>query len=169
MTNTPPYGEYPGYQPPTEPAPQQPYESYPQPYPQPPYPAQGYEPYQQQQPYPAQEQQPYTGYAPPPQQQQPYPPSYAPQYAPGPGYPPAGPTSGMAIASLVVSLLGIGLVAVILGHLALNEIKKSNGYIQGRGLAIAGLIIGYLQIAAGVAVLLFFVIGIIVAANTPTQ
>ena len=170
MTNTPPYGEYPGYQPPTEPAPQQPYESYTQPYPQPPYPAQGYEPYQQQQPYPAQEQQPYTGYAPPPQQQQqPYPPSYAPQYAPGPGYPPAGPTSGMAIASLVVSLLGIGLVAVILGHLALNEIKKSNGYIQGRGLAIAGLIIGYLQIAAGVAVLLFFVIGIIVAANTPTQ
>ena len=87
--------------------------------------------------------------------------------APGPGYPPAGPTSGMAIASLVCSLLGIGLVGVILGHLALNEIKKSNGYTQGRGLAIAGLIIGYLQIAAGVVIILFFIIGLAFAATLP--
>jgi hypothetical protein len=153
MTNPSPYGEYPTYQPPTGPTTEQ------QPYPSQPY-----------QPYPTQEPPPYTGgYAPPqqPYSQQPYP-SYAqPQYAPGPGYPPAGPTSGMAIASLVCSLLGIGLVGVILGHLALNEIKKSNGYTQGRGLAIAGLIIGYLQIAAGVVIILFFIIGLAFAATLP--
>ena len=153
MTNPSPYGEYPNYQPPTGPTTEQ------QPYPSQPY-----------QPYPTQEPPPYTGgYAPPQQSypQQPYP-SYAqPQYAPGPGYAPAGPTSGMAIASLVCSLLGIGLVGVILGHLALSEIKKSNGYTQGRGLAIAGLIIGYLQIAAGVALILFFIIGLAFAASLP--
>ena len=103
-----------------------------------------------------------------PSQQQPSPGS-APQYAPGPGYPPAGPTSGMAIASLVVSLLGIGIVGVILGHLALNEINKSNGYMQGRGLAIAGLVIGYLQIAAGVIFAIILIIGIATAATVPTS
>jgi hypothetical protein len=75
----------------------------------------------------------------------------------------------MAIASLVCSLVGIGLVGVILGHLALGEIKRSNGYTQGRGLAIAGLIIGYLQIAAGVIIALFIIIGIVTAASLPTS
>ncbi|HEU5345502.1 MAG TPA: DUF4190 domain-containing protein [Ktedonobacterales bacterium] len=155
---TTPYGDYPNYQPPTGPTTQQEYPS--QPY----------------QPYPSQEQPPYQGsYPPPPPQQpqagyaQPYSAQYPQQYAPTPGYPPPGPTSGMAIASLVCSLLGIGLVGVILGHLALNEINKSNGYTQGRGLAIAGLIIGYLQIAAAVVFILIFIIGIAFAANVPTQ
>lgn len=146
MTNPSPYGEYPQYQQPTGPTTQQPY------------PSQPYEPYQQQ-PYPTQEQQPYAAYAPPPYGAPQYP-----NYLPG-----TGPTSGMAIASLVCSLLGIGLVGVILGHLALNEIKKSNGYTQGRGLAIAGLIIGYLQIAAVLVFLVLFIIGIAMAANAPTQ
>ena len=166
MTNPPPYGEYPGYQPQTgptteqQPYPSQPYQPYPPTYtPQEPTTYSGG--YAPPPPPPSTD----AGYAPPPPPgYQPYGPGYqqpyAPQYMPGPGYPPAGPTSGMAIASLVCSLLGIGLVGVILGHLALNEIKKSNGYTQGRGLAIAGLIIGYLQIAAAVAVVLFFIIAI---------
>ncbi len=58
-------------------------------------------------------------------------------------------TSGLAIASLVCSILCIpvNIAGIICGHLALSEIKKSAGRIGGRGLAIAGLIIGYLQIA----------------------
>jgi hypothetical protein len=53
-------------------------------------------------------------------------------------------TSGLAIASLVFSLIGpIGsLPAVICGHIALRKIRKEAG-VQGRGLALAGLIIGY--------------------------
>ncbi|HEX8995541.1 MAG TPA: DUF4190 domain-containing protein [Ktedonobacterales bacterium] len=147
MTNPSPYGEYPQYQQPTGPTTQQPY------------PSQPYEPYQPQPSYPAPEQQPYAAYAPP---QQPYPMGYAPPMGPG-------PTSGMAIASLVCSLLGIGLVGVILGHLALNEIKRTNGYTQGRGLAIAGLIIGYLQIAAGVVIVAIVIISIAFSANTTPQ
>lgn len=59
-------------------------------------------------------------------------------------------TSGWAIASLILSIasyLGLPLVGavlgVIFGHMALNEIKRSEGRIQGRGLAIGGLVLGY--------------------------
>ncbi len=59
-------------------------------------------------------------------------------------------SSGMAIVSLVCGILvfftfGLaGLPAVVLGHLALSHIKKSAGTLKGRGMAIAGLILGYL-------------------------
>jgi Domain of unknown function (DUF4190)/GYF domain 2 len=64
-------------------------------------------------------------------------------------------TSGMAIASLVCSFFCccLSIPAVILGHIALSEIKK-NPLVKGRGLATAGLIIGYL----GVALLLFSIL-----------
>ena len=53
-------------------------------------------------------------------------------------------TSGLAIASLVLSLvIPIGCIpAIICGHIALRKIEK-DAMIQGRGLALAGLIIGY--------------------------
>ena len=59
-------------------------------------------------------------------------------------------TSGLAIGSLICGLLvfltfGLaGLPAVILGHVGLSKIKKSGGALKGRGMAIAGLIMGYL-------------------------
>lgn len=69
-------------------------------------------------------------------------------------------TSGLAIASLICGILvfltfGLaGLPAVITGHLGLSAIKKSGGALGGRGLAIAGLVMGYLGCALiGVAVL----------------
>jgi type IV pilus assembly protein PilA len=64
--------------------------------------------------------------------------------------PPA--TSGKAIASLVLGIVPLSIFssipAVVLGHLALSDIKKSTGQLQGKGLAIAGLVLGYLGIAA---------------------
>ena len=106
---------------------------------------------------------------------QPYPPQYQPYYpagaAPYPGYPQQytpgmNPTNPFAIASLIVSLVGFGLIGVILGHVALGQIKRSNGYEHGRGLAIAGLIIGYAQIA----IVLLFALGflLLVVFVTPT-
>lgn len=50
-------------------------------------------------------------------------------------------TNGMAIASLVTSLLGIGILGLILGIIANNQIKSSMGRQKGSGLAIAGIII----------------------------
>jgi type IV pilus assembly protein PilA len=55
--------------------------------------------------------------------------------------------SGKAIASLICGLLFFVpfafVAAVILGHLAYSEIKKSAGRLKGQGLAIAGLVLGY--------------------------
>ncbi len=63
-------------------------------------------------------------------------------------------TSTLAIISLIagiagwVGILGIGpIVAIICGHMAKNEIKKNMGRVTGNGLATAGLILGYLNLA----------------------
>jgi hypothetical protein len=75
-------------------------------------------------------------------------------------------TSPWAIASLVLSIASwliiplVGAIAgLICGHLALNEINRSEGRVEGRGMAVAGLIIGYVHIAAALcAGAVFFVV-----------
>jgi hypothetical protein len=80
--------------------------------------------------------------------------------APYPG-PPASTTDGVSIAALVTSLLGMNVVAVVLGILGLRRTKK-NG-TQGRGLALAGLILGAVELVAVV------VIGIAIAVAVVTH
>lgn len=55
-------------------------------------------------------------------------------------------TSGLAIASLVLGVLGFfcgctAIVGLILGFLAMSRIRKSNGTLGGHGLALAGTIV----------------------------
>ena len=81
--------------------------------------------------------------------------------------PPAGRrTSSLAIISLVSGLLGwsvlpfIGsIVAIITGHLARSEIRRDPG-LEGDGLAVAGLVLGYAMVGVAIlsvlALLLFF-------------
>src|ERR1700757_2092527 len=67
---------------------------------------------------------------------------------------PAGQTqtSGKAIASLVFGLLFFVpfafVVAVIFGHLGMSEIRKSAGRLKGDGLAMAGLVLGYMWVVS---------------------
>ncbi|MEY4276574.1 MAG: hypothetical protein RIS26_1037 [Actinomycetota bacterium] len=76
-----------------------------------------------------------------------------------PTYAPTAPTSGLAIAGFIVSFFGwFGIVGFILSLVALNQIKNSNGTKGGRGLAIAGAIIGGLWT-------FFLVIGVIALAS----
>ena len=75
-------------------------------------------------------------------------------------------TSGWAIASFVCSILGISLLGVIFGHVALSGINKSNGQLGGKGLAIAGLILGYIPLAFEVFFLCFIVIAAMSAASS---
>jgi len=49
-------------------------------------------------------------------------------------------TNGLAVASFVLSIVGLGIIGFIMGIVALSQIKKSSQ--NGRGLAIAGIIIG---------------------------
>lgn len=91
--------------------------------------------------------QPHQGYPPPPPPQ-----PYAYYAPPPPAAPVAQPkTSGMAIASLVLSLLwiyGIGSVlAIIFACVAKKNIRESNGWVTGGGMATAGLVLGIIGIA----------------------
>jgi hypothetical protein len=71
---------------------------------------------------------------------------------PAPAVPPAfvrpAPVNGLAVASLVCGLVWMAwlgsLLAIIFGHIALDQIKESDGRESGRGIAIAGLALGYL-------------------------
>jgi hypothetical protein len=52
-------------------------------------------------------------------------------------------TNGLAIASLVLSVIGCtSLIGAILGHVALSQIRRTGQ--QGRGLALGGVIVGWL-------------------------
>lgn len=59
-----------------------------------------------------------------------------------------GQTSGMAIISMILGLSSFictvftGLIAIILGVLALSKISNSNGRVVGNGFAIAGIVTG---------------------------
>lgn len=59
-------------------------------------------------------------------------------------------TSSLAIASLVAGILGWSLLpwlgslgAIITGHMARSEIRRSAGTIDGDGFAIVGLVLGW--------------------------
>jgi len=81
---------------------------------------------------------------------------------------PARPTNTLAIISLVLGILSwialpiVGAIgAVICGHMARGEIRRAPGAYEGDGMAVAGLILGYLHLALFVLALLFvfFVLG----------
>jgi hypothetical protein len=63
-------------------------------------------------------------------------------------------SSGLALASLICGVSGVvlplffnSIAAVITGSMAKKEINASNGTITGGGMATAGLILGWIQIA----------------------
>jgi Domain of unknown function (DUF4190) len=67
---------------------------------------------------------------------------------------PARPTCSTATISLIFGILSwlclpfIGaVVAIICGHMARAEIKRAPGGMEGDGLAVAGLVLGYVHMA----------------------
>ena len=79
---------------------------------------------------------------------------------------PYSPTNVLSIVSLVTGILGFSfapflgsIAAVITGHIALHQIKRTQE--QGRGMALAGLIMGYVVLGLfviGTALLIFLFI-----------
>ncbi|MFJ8745028.1 DUF4190 domain-containing protein [Embleya sp. NPDC127516] len=112
------------------------------PYGEPPPPhGQGYGPGEQPPPYG-------YGQAPPYGQQQPY--AYGYYQHPGyGGYLPQPGTNGLAIASMILGIVWIywigSLLAVIFGHIALAQTERTGQ--QGRGMAIAGVVLGWIGMA----------------------
>ncbi len=79
-----------------------------------------------------------------------------------PGYPQPRPTNGMAIASLVCAFLFAPL-GIIFGHISLSQIKKTGE--EGRGLAVAGLVISYLITVLTILVVVLSVVFIVEVAD----
>jgi type II secretory pathway pseudopilin PulG len=84
-------------------------------------------------------------------------PSQQPQYPPqGQPYRPYQPakTDGGAITSMVLGIASFalclsfltGIPAIIIGHISLSRIKKSMGRLKGEGMALTGLILGYISL-----------------------
>jgi len=81
-------------------------------------------------------------------------------------------TNALAVVSLAVSLLGVILTwfipiitqiaAIICGHIARSQVKKSQGNQTGSGMALAGLIISYL-------VLFIFIIVVVIIGATLSE
>ncbi|KUH98054.1 DUF4190 domain-containing protein [Mycobacterium sp. IS-3022] len=92
---------------------------------------------------------------PPPPQYGAYPGSYPPPPQGYPGYPPpaTAPKNGLGIASLVIAIVALvsvfggivlGVVAVILGFLGWGRAKR--GEATNGGMAVAGIVLGFLSI-----------------------
>jgi hypothetical protein len=145
--------EQPPWSPPWEPPPSRPAPDYPPDYP-PLYPPPQFGP-------------PSGGYGPPP----PLSPAPAPPgsyYPPpdylggwGPGQPVSRPgTNGLAIASLVTSFTGLlccigSMVAIVLGIIALDQIKRTRE--DGYGMAVAGIVLGVAGLVVALIVGIFVV------------
>ena len=88
-------------------------------------------------------------------------PAYGSPGAPGyGGYPPGyGPyaaarTNPLAIAALVTGLLGFALIPVVLGHMALSQVRRTGE--SGGWMAVVGLVLGYGTCAVYLLLLVMF-------------
>lgn len=87
----------------------------------------------------------------------PLPPSYhalPPTYAGAPVRVVVG-TNGLATTSLVTALLGLSVVAIVCGHVARRQIRRTGE--AGDSQAVVGLVVGYLGLAATVGAVLLVV------------
>lgn len=107
-------------------------------------PGQGSQPYGQ---YGYGQPPPYGGY------QQPY------------AFPPVARDNGKATASLILGIAGLvvcwvicPIIALVLGYQARREIDESHGMQQGRGNAVAGIVLGWIGVGISVAFIILIVI-----------
>ena len=90
---------------------------------------------------------------------------------PAPYRPPKPPSQGMALASMITAIIGLaaatclgpvpGIVAVILGLIALSQIKKSPTEFGGKPYATAGIVIGSINIGFYVLLLIWFLLALV--------
>ncbi|HET8659066.1 MAG TPA: DUF4190 domain-containing protein [Micromonosporaceae bacterium] len=122
--------------------------------------------------WPGQPQQPYDPKAPQHVSGQPMSPQAASPYGgygyPGYGMPVSPPTNGLAIASLVCSLVGLATcitapVGAVLGHVARRQIRERGE--GGDSMALAGIIIGWILTGLFVVVIAVYIVVIVVAVS----
>jgi Domain of unknown function (DUF4190)/zinc-ribbon domain len=79
-----------------------------------------------------------------------------------PGAPQASATNGLAIASLILGIVCLGglgsILAIIFGYIGKRQIDESRGAQSGRGMAVAGIVLGWI----GTVLAVVFVVVVIV-------
>ena len=73
-----------------------------------------------------------------------------------PAYAPEPPVNALAIIALILSLISVSIGGVICGHISLSQIRRTGE--RGHGMALAGLIIGYVGCAAWI---LFWIVWLV--------
>jgi hypothetical protein len=133
---------------------------------------QPYPPYDPSQPQPPTSAVPISSYPQSPYPQSPYPPPMQQQVV----VVQSPPSSGTAVASMVLGILGLvssccsfglfSLGAIILGHAALVDIKKTGK--GGHGMAVAGLVMGYVFFIPAILFSIWMVLGAGMTAISPS-
>lgn len=101
-----------------------------------------------------------TASVPPPPTVAPPPPPPPPGwYAPGTStYAAPTKTNGFAVTAMVLGLVWVywigSILALVFGYIALRQIKRSEGRQTGRGMAIAGVVLGWVGVALLVLVII---------------
>lgn len=74
-------------------------------------------------------------------------------------------TSSLAVVSLIMGIVGwtvfpfLGsLIAIVTGHMARAEIRRQPQALEGDGLAVAGLVLGWLAVIGSILVVIGFVL-----------
>lgn len=82
-------------------------------------------------------------------------------------------TNGFAVASLVLGILWLywvgSILALVFGYKAKRSIERSNGAEEGRGLAIAGIVLGWIGVGVLALLLVFVVIAIATGSEVPIE
>lgn len=80
-------------------------------------------------------------------------------------------TNGLAVASFVLGIVGLGIghiAAVVLGYRARRQIAASQGVQGGSGLALAGVVLGWIGVTAMMLVLILVGLAAVEGRNTRT-
>lgn len=77
--------------------------------------------------------------------------------------PPPRETNPLALISMIAGIIGVTLlpflasiVAIITGHLARGEIRRNPARYSGDGMAVTGLVLGYIGVVLTVLVIVIF-------------
>ncbi|HEX5441636.1 MAG TPA: DUF4190 domain-containing protein [Ktedonobacterales bacterium] len=109
----------------------------------------------------------------------PYPEPFQYPYA-APGYyypwmyaPPAPRLGTWALVSMICGAVSIvsfqsilAILAIVFGFIGLNEVKKSQGTVEGRGFAIAGIVTGFISIGLTLIIIALYILYFIVLFST---
>jgi hypothetical protein len=73
-------------------------------------------------------------------------------------------TNGFAVASLVLGivwLMGLGsILALVFGYIAKDQIDRSDGRQTGRGMAVAGIVLGWVGVGLLLAMIALMIAGV---------